>query len=55
MLKGSFPTMPCWSKKSQSIKVMTNVLTAMVNLYMGGDLHNGEEDNVFVLAIVIAL
>ena len=47
--------MPRSSKKQQSIKVMTNVLTTMVNLYMGGDLHNDEEDVVFVLAIVIAL
>ena len=34
---------------------MMKVLTTLANAYMGGDLHNDEEDNVFVLAIVIAL
>ena len=31
------------------------VLTILANLYMGDNLHNDEEDDVFVLAIVIAL
>ena len=47
--------MPRLSKKQQSIKAMMKVLTTLANLYIGGDLHSDEEDDVFDLAIVVAL